>query len=59
MGDKEMSDIMKAYLGDGVYASFNGSQIWLQTDNNKIALDSFVFQALLEYQQKIRDSYRE
>ena len=46
------------YLGDGVYASFDGHQIWLDTrasahSDNKIALDSEVFFKLMAYQKKI------
>lgn len=53
-----MSDIIgPRYLGDGVYASFDGYHIWLQTGShheheatNRIALDPEVFTALLQYQ---------
>jgi hypothetical protein len=48
------------YLGDGVYATFDGYHIWLRaqgTDHqNAIALHPGVFDALLEYQ---RDLVRE
>jgi len=40
------------YLGDAVYASFDGYQIWLRTadgNNNRIALEPSVYQALVEY----------
>jgi hypothetical protein len=41
------------YLGDGVYASFDGYQIWLDTrgqhPKNSIALEPSVLQALEEY----------
>lgn len=41
------------YLGDGVYASFDGYQIWLDTRAqepvNRIALEPKVYRALLEY----------
>ena len=44
----------KHYLGDGVYASFDGYQIWLETSNgyaitNRIALEPKVVVALLSY----------
>lgn len=44
----------KTYLGDGVYAWFDGWQIWLETsrgigDLHRIALDPYVFQALYQY----------
>jgi len=49
------------YLGDGVYATFDGIHIWLRTERadpgysatNAIALDPSVFEALLEYQRKL------
>lgn len=40
------------YLGDGVYASFDGYQIWLAAnhhENKVIALDSDVVRHLLNY----------
>ena len=47
------------YLGDGVYASFDGSQIWLdlrgQDTTTRIALDQRTFQALLGYAAKISE----
>jgi hypothetical protein len=46
-----MSD--EQYLGDGVYASFDGYQIWLRAPreegDHRIALEPSVFRALLEY----------
>lgn len=44
---------MERYLGDGVYVSFDGYHIWLdtraQTPVNRIALEPIVYQRLLEY----------
>jgi len=40
------------YLGDGVYASFDGYQIWLVVnhhENKVIALDPHVQEALIDY----------
>ena len=40
------------YLGDGVYASFDGYQIWLSVnhhENKQVALEPKVMEALLEY----------
>ena len=41
------------YLGDGVYASFDGYQIWLDTRAqhpvNRIALEPSVYRRLQEY----------
>lgn len=40
------------YLGDGVYASFDGYQIWLAAnhhENKVVALDPGVMKTLVEY----------
>lgn len=45
-----MSD--ETYLGDAVYASFDGYQIWLRTgdgNDNRIALEPAVYAALLKF----------
>lgn len=45
----------KTYLGDGVYASFDGYQIWLTTlEGNRIALEPNVYLALLDYVKALR-----
>ena len=44
------------YLGDGVYASHDGFQIWLAANNRAnrvIALEPEVMQALIEYNDYI------
>ena len=46
------------YLGDAVYASFDGYQIWLHTSNginitNNIALDPKIWDALTKYRDGI------
>lgn len=45
------------YLGDDVYASFNGRQIWLdlrgQDDHTAIALEPAVMMALERYAEKV------
>lgn len=46
------------YLGDAVYASFDGFQIWLRTSNgiqvlDQIALDPSVYAALIRYAESI------
>jgi hypothetical protein len=41
-----------AYLGDGVYASFDGYRIWLSVNhhtNDVVALEPQVFYALVRY----------
>ena len=46
------------YLGDGVYASFDGYQVWLAANdhtNKVIALESDVMRKLVEY---VNDIYK-
>ena len=53
-----MSDNKDVYLGDGVYASFDGYQVWLAVNdhNNKvIALEPQVFEALKLYVEKLNE----
>lgn len=50
----------KQYLGDGVYAEFDGYQVWLTTENgiettNKIALDERVYVNLRQYVEFIKE----
>ena len=45
-------DNREVYLGDAVYASFDGYQIWLRTrdgNDQRIALEPRVFDALVKY----------
>jgi len=41
------------YLGDGVYASFDGYQIWLAVNDHRntpvVALEPLVMEALIQY----------
>ncbi len=55
-----MHEIEPRYLGDGVYATFDGYHIWLKTGahegehvTHRIALEPSVFTALLQYQRDI------
>jgi len=45
------------YLGDGVYASFDGYHIWLRTGSHdspgRIALEPAVFAALVRYERRV------
>lgn len=44
------------YLGDGVYASFDGCQIWLAANdhhNKVVALEPNVYAALMEYARRV------
>ena len=47
------------YLGDGVYASFDGYQIWLRTEREAgwhvIALEPPVWTALEGYMRRLRE----
>ena len=47
-----------AYLGDGVYASFDGYQIWLAVDhheNKQVAIEPKVMRQLLAYASRVWD----
>ena len=48
------------YLGDGVYASFDGFQIWLAANHHSnvvIALEPSVFDALVAYRDRLIEKY--
>lgn len=48
-------DQKDAYLGDGVYASFDGYQIWLAVnhhENKQVAIEPAVLLSLLEYAER-------
>ena len=57
MGDRRR-EWPETYLGDGVYATFDGYLIWLDTRAqepiNRIALDPAVLEALREYDRQVR-----
>lgn len=51
----------ETYLGDAVYASFDGFNIWLRTgdgENQRIALEPSVFAALVDYAINLRNRIR-
>lgn len=51
-----MENKFEEYIGDGVYASFDGYQIWLAVNhhNNKVvALEPNVFENLLRYRDNL------
>lgn len=51
---KEEKNYPERYLGDGVYASFDGFQIWLKTQEGmQIALEPEVYFSLLEYKLQL------
>jgi hypothetical protein len=39
----------ETYLGDGLYVSHDGYQIWLRADENRVALESAVWFCLLSW----------
>jgi hypothetical protein len=46
------------YLGDGVYASFDGYQIWLAVnhhENKVVALEPSVFARLCQYAEMLKE----
>jgi len=50
----------KEYLGDGVYAIFDGYGIWLHANDHenptdRIYLESPVYDALVRFDQRVRD----
>lgn len=49
--------IEPTYLGDGVYASFDGYQMWLHLNDHRspalIALEPSVYKSLVEYAKRI------
>lgn len=50
------------YLGDGVYASFDGWQIWLAAnhhDNKVVAIEPQVFAMLFQYAKTVWPTLRE
>ncbi len=48
-----MAEARKTYLGDGVYASFDGYHVVLRTEGNLIYLEPAVMDALARYYQAI------
>lgn len=48
----------EVYLGDAVYASFDGYQIWLRTgdgNNNSVALEPETYFNLTKYVEQLKD----
>jgi hypothetical protein len=60
-GERQMTT-EETYLGDAVFASFDGYQVWLRTsdgNNNQIALEPPVLAALFAYVDDIKRVYAE
>lgn len=50
MSERKLETGFKDYLGDGVYAEFDGYQVWLKTlEGMRIALEPSVLSALDRY----------
>lgn len=53
----------ETYLGDGVYASFDGYQIWLraprETGDHVVALEPSVYDALVAYVGALQQKHGE
>ena len=52
-----MTSTYDTYLGEGVYASFDGFQIWLAVnhhENKVLALEPSVFARLCEYVEMLK-----
>lgn len=57
-----MDEEFNEYLGDGVYASFDGYQIWLAANhhiNKVVALEPEVFEALIRYKKRLDEIFKE
>jgi hypothetical protein len=51
-----MKEDSNAYLGDGVYASYDGYQIWLAVnhhENIRVAIEPKVMRELLAYASRV------
>lgn len=55
-----MAESEHEYLGDSVYASFDGYHIWLRTgshdNSDALALEPAVFAALVKYERRVWDA---
>ena len=55
-----MTTVPPTYLGDGVYASFDGYQVWLHIGSHDsdpvVALEPEVLNALHRYEEKIAEA---
>jgi hypothetical protein len=57
-----MSGEREEYLGDAVYASFDGWNIWLRTgdgNDQRIALEPEVQEAFIRYRDRLYQSFRQ
>ena len=55
---RQRNELEPDYIGDAVYASTDGYQIWLRTERDgqvhEITLDSYTFAALLRYRDRVK-----
>jgi hypothetical protein len=53
----------ETYLGDGVYASFDGYLVWLRVTregrDERVAIEPATFEALVSYVESIHAKHRE
>lgn len=58
----DMISETETYLGDGVYASFDGYQLWLrvtrENGDERIALEPNVFESLIRYRNSLKEKQR-
>lgn len=52
-----MTKLEPVYLGDGLYASFDGFNIWLTGGGGRVALEPETLVKLDEYRRKIDKEY--
>lgn len=61
MSDGQREYQMSRYLGDGVYASFDGHHVWLHVGDHRnrpvVALEPEVLAALNDYDRDVRASF--
>ena len=58
-----MASDFKQYIGDGVYADFNGFHVVLTTENgisvtNEIYLEDVVMAALLDWHERLQEELK-
>ena len=57
---KERGEKLPDHLGDGLYASFDGYQIWLRAERDgrwhEVAIDQHVYEALVRYNKRVHES---
>lgn len=58
-GSVDFDPSRETYIYDGVYARFDGHQVWLRTDaGDTIALEDTTLRLLLQYRGRVEDMRR-